>query len=153
MSARPTKEQIVAALALVVAGLTIRARVAGPPAAGALPRVPPPEPAAEVSKDEIEVAKPRLLEKSRATEGRDPFAASDIWEDATPVALPLPPELPDEWVVPAVTIGGGRARAPRAPRLAALPRRVKEAPPQDASASDAMTGSPEKTEEKRGEKP
>jgi hypothetical protein len=139
MNLRPTKEMLVAALALLVTALTIRGRMATPVSAGPLPKVPPVEAAAEVSKDEIPVAKPRLIAAARASDGRDPFAASDIWEDPTPVALPLPPELPDERILPVISLasGGARARAPHPPRIAALPKPVKEEP-----AAASMTAVP-----------
>jgi hypothetical protein len=129
MTFRPTKEMIVAALALLVALLAMRGRLATPVTYGPLPKVPPVEAAADVPKDEIPVLKPRLIAGARTTEGRDPFATSDIWESPTPAPLPLPPELAEERIVPAISIGEGRSRAPRPPRISALPKPVKEKTP------------------------
>ncbi len=129
MTFRPTKERLVAGLAILAAGLTIQGRLGKPVSYGPLPQPPAVEAPADIPKDEIPVLRPRLIPKARATDGRDPFATSDIWEDPRPAALPLPPELAEERVVPVLSIGGGRARAPRAPRIVGLPKVVKEDKP------------------------
>ena len=123
---RPTKELLACVLAVAAGGATIASRLGGPPAVGALPRVPALEGPADVAVDDVAVAKPRLVTVDRPIEGRDPFVAADLWEDAQPLPLPLPPEGPRTRVVPVLSIGGGRALAPAPRRIAALPVPVKE---------------------------
>jgi hypothetical protein len=137
----PTKEQAVAALALVLALATVRSRQEVPVAVVPLPKPPPREAPALVDKDEIAVARPRLVPDARATEGRDPFAASDIWEDPVPVPIALPPELPETRVVPYISLDEGRVRAPRPPLVGALPKPLPEAAPAPSSegTTDPMT--------------
>jgi hypothetical protein len=142
MTVRPTKELLVAAIALAVTSLTIRSRLLTPVSPGAFPRVPPVESPAEVPREDLPVARPRLLAAARATEGRDPFAAADIWEDPVPVALPLPPELPEERIVPVLSIGAGRARAMNPPRVARLPSALKNEEPPAPPPAEKAGGKP-----------
>lgn len=126
---RVTKEICAAALALGVTSLTVAAHIHATPSAGPLPKAPPVEGPAEVAPEDVPVAKPRLVVRDRPIEGRDPFAMADLWEDPEPAALPLPPEPPSWRVLPALSIAGGRALAPRPPRVAVLPTPVPEDPP------------------------
>lgn len=137
---RPTKEQWTAALALAIALMTVRSRLSVPVSPAPLPRVAPREAPAAVEKDEIPVGRPRIVPAARATEGRDPLAASDIWTDPRPVPIPLPPELPERRIVPIVSLGEGRVRAPRPPRISSLPRRVAEAAPTPSDAPPTESG-------------
>jgi hypothetical protein len=130
---RLTKELLVAALALAAASLAVAARLEGVPAAGPLPKAPPIEGPAEVAPEDVPVAKPRLITRERPVEGRDPFAMADLWEDPDPAPLPLPPEPAAGRVLPAMSIAGGRALAPRPPRLPALPAPVAEDPPPEGA--------------------
>lgn len=132
---RPTKEMAVAALALLAALLVVKSRLGAQVAAGPLPRVAAVEAPEEIGREAGLVAEPRLLEATRTSAGRDPFAAADIWEDATPAPLPLPPEPAEGRIVPVRAIAGGKVRAPRPPRIAALPEK-KAAPAPDAEEAE-----------------
>ncbi len=128
MSLPFTKEMGAGAAAALLAALAAFGGETGKAAApGPLPRVAPREGPAEVARVDVPVREPRLLSGTyEAQAGRDPFATTDIWEEATPEALPLPPELQAGRALPGLTLGAGRVRAPRPVRIPALPAPVAE---------------------------
>ena len=132
------------AVALAASVLITASRMGAPAEVGPPPRVPPREPPVELAPEDVPIIRPLLaggapfgvrpaagapvtsVPPEGDGAGRDPFALADIWEDPPPAELPLPPELKALRVIPAVSAGSGRARAPAPPEIAALPSPVPE---------------------------
>ena len=121
MSITFTKEMGVAAAALVVALVTVGARLEETSANVPWPDIPPIEDPLEPSLQEVSLTMPRLVAAPPTAGGRNPFLAASVWLEPVPAPLGLPPERPQRSVIPVVAIGGGRARTPLAPPVPQLP--------------------------------